>query len=224
MTSLIQKTALRKIVIIFLLVIIAAILFWSSVSIQSFFSEAIRGVEGYAAQKEALAIAVFLVAAMLSAMLSPFSSLPFIPVAIALWGNFLTGVLLLVGWVAGEILTYVIGYYAVYPFVRRFTSLFEKIKYYQDRIPKKAEFWLILLFRFAIPAEIPGYVLGSARYDFGKYFLATFLAELPFAFISSYASDALISNRPVMFLSLVIPAFLGMVVAFYFFNKKLRGI
>lgn len=212
---------LQKILITFLLIIAAAFLFWSSISIQSIFYETVLSIEKYTAQNEILIVAIFIALAALSAMLSPFSSLPLVPAAIMIWGNFLTGIFLLTGWLLGETLAYFIGYYAGYPLVRQLSS-FEKVKYFQEKIPKKAEFWLILLFRFAMPAEIPGYVLGIIRYNFGKYFLATFLAELPFAFISSYAGNALIGNNPVVFIGLVVFAFSFMILMFYFFNKKLH--
>lgn len=212
---------LQKILITFLLILAAAFLFWSSISIQSIFYEAVISIEEYAAQNEILVVATFIVLAALSAMLSPFSSLPLVPAAIVIWGNLLTGIFLLIGWLIGEILTYIVGYYAGYPLVRQLSS-FEKVKYFREKIPKKAEFLLILLFRFAMPAEIPGYVLGIARYNFGKYFLATFLAELPFAFITSYAGNALISDKPIIFISLVALVFSFITLMFYFFNKKLR--
>lgn len=212
---------LQKILITFLLIIAAALLFWSSISIQSIFYETVLSIEKYTAQNEILIVAIFIALAALSAMLSPFSSLPLVPVAIIIWGNFLTGVFLLIGWLTGEILAYAIGYYAGYPLVKQLSS-FERVKYYQEKISRKAEFWLILLFRFSMPAEIPGYVLGIIRYNFGKYFLATFLAELPFAFISSYAGNALIENNPAIFMGLVVFAFSFMILMFYFFNKKLR--
>lgn len=212
---------LQKILITFLLILAAAFLFWSSISIQSIFYEAVISIEEYAAQNEILVVATFIVLAALSAMLSPFSSLPLVPAAIVIWGNLLTGIFLLIGWLIGEILTYIVGYYAGYPLVRQLSS-FEKVKYFREKIPKKAEFWLILLFRFAMPAEIPGYVLGIARYNFGKYFLATFLAELPFAFITSYAGNALISDKPIIFIGLVALVFSFITLMFYFFNKKLH--
>lgn len=212
---------LQKTLITFLLIIAGALLFWSSISIQSIFYESTLSIEKYAAQNEVVVIAIFIVLAAFSAMLSPFSSLPLVPAAIMIWGNFLTGIFLLIGWLSGEILAYVIGYYAGYPLVKQLSS-FEKVKYYQEKISKKAEFWLILLFRFSMPAEIPGYALGIIRYNFSKYFLATFLAELPFAFITSYASNALIENDPAIFIGLVVFAFSFMITAFYFFNKKLH--
>lgn len=212
---------LRRILIFFILIIILAFLFWSSLSLQNIFYETAFSIKAYAVENQLFVITVFVALAALSATLSPFSSIPFVPVMIMVWGNVLTAIFLLIGWLIGEILAYFIGYYAGYPVVRQLSS-FEKIKYYKEKLSKKTEFFLVLLFRFAMPAEIPGYALGILRYNFNKYLLATFIAELPFAFIVSYASDALISNRPAIFMIFVILSFLFFGITFYLFNKKLR--
>lgn len=212
---------LKKILITFLLIIIGSFLFWSSVSIQGIFYETVLSVQEYSVENGGLVIAIFIILAALSAMLSPFSSVPFVPAAILIWGNLLTAIFLLAGWLTGEALAYFISYYLGYPLVKHLAS-FEKIEYFKNKIPKKSEFLMVLLFRFAMPAEIPGYVLGLIRYDFWKYFLATFLAELPFAFIISYAGEALVNNEPLIFISLVALAFIIIGAMFYIFNKQLR--
>lgn len=212
---------IKKIFILFVLTIVLAFLFWSSLSLQDIFYEAVFSIQAYAVGNQIFVIAVFIVLAAVSAMLSPFSSVPFVPVMIILWGNIITTLFLLLGWLIGEILAYLVGYYAGYSFVSQLSSL-EKIKYYKEKLSKKTEFLLVLLFRFAVPAEIPGYVLGVIRYNFGKYFLATFIAELPFAFIVSYASDALINNKQIVFMGFTFSSFLFFGLMFYLFNKKLR--
>ena len=55
-------------------------------------------------------------------------------------------------------------------------------------------FPLLLLFRLAMPSET-GYVFGLFRYDFCRYLLITFLAELPFAILIVYGSDAFIQTN-----------------------------
>lgn len=212
----------KRTLITFIAVLGVAFLFWSSYSLQNIFYEAVGSVQAYAGQNNVLLIVLFIVLAALSAMLSPFSSVPLVPMAIMIWGDLLTTAFLLIGWLIGEVLAYCIGYYAGYPFVSQLSS-FEKVKYYRERISRKAEFLLIVLFRFAMPAEIPGYVLGIARYNFWKYFLATFLAELPFAIVVSYASEALVAKKPAIFIGLAVATFLVFSVMFYFFTKKLRS-
>lgn len=212
---------LKRTLITLILVLGAAFLFWSSYSLQNIFYETVGSVQEYAGQNNILLIVLFIVLAALSAMLSPFSSVPLVPIAIIIWGNLLTTTFLFVGWLIGGVLAYGAGYYAGYQFVSQLSS-FEKVKYYRERISRKAEFFLIILFRIAMPAEIPGYVLGIARYNFWKYFLATFLAELPFAIVVSYASEALVAKKPAIFVGLAVATFLVISVMFYLFTKKLK--
>lgn len=202
--------------------LVAAFLFWSSYSLQGIFYETVISAQRYVDREGMFVIFIFIVLAALSAMLSPFSSVPLVPVAIVIWGNLLMATFLLTGWMIGGVLTYFIGYYAGYPLVSQLSS-FEKIKYYREKISRKTEFLLVLLFRLAMPAEIPGYVLGIAGYNFGKYFLATFLAELPFVLIVGYASEALVTNSPILFVSLVAVAFAAISLTLYFFTKKLKS-
>lgn len=212
---------LRRILITFILVLGAALLFWSSRSLQGIFFETVASVQEYTYESTALMVALFITLAALSAMLSPFSSIPLAPVAIMVWGKSLTVVFLLSGWLIGGALAYVVGYSVGYPLVRQFSS-FEKIRYYREKISEKTEFLLILLFRLSMPAEIPGYVLGIARYHFGKYLLATLIAEAPFAIIVAYASEALVANNIKMFIALVAVVCIVVALLFYFFTKKLK--
>ncbi|MBI5913539.1 VTT domain-containing protein [Candidatus Azambacteria bacterium] len=155
-----------------------------------------------------------------SAMLSPFSSVPFVPVAIMLWGSAWTIVFLAAGWLGGHVITYALGYFAGYPVAKKFVA-FEKIEQYSHKFSKKSEFLLVLLFRLAMPAEVPGYVLGTVRYGFAKYFLATFIAEFPFAIVTVYASEALIDRKPLILVGAVTSGIAFISVALYFFKKQI---
>lgn len=212
---------LKRILITFILVLGAALLFWSSRSLQGIFFETVASVQEYTHEGTALMVALFIALAALSAMLSPFSSIPLVPVAIMVWGKSLTMVFLLSGWFIGGALTYMVGYFVGYPLVRQFSS-FEKIRYYRGKISQKTEFLLVLLFRLSMPAEIPGYVLGIARYHFGKYLLATLVAEAPFVVIATYASEALVASNVKMFVALLAVMCTMVALLFYFFTKKLK--
>lgn len=212
---------LKRILVTFIFVLGAALLFWSSRSLQGIFFETVASVQEYTHEGTVPVATLFIVLAALSAMLSPFSSIPLVPVAIMVWGKSLTVVFLLSGWFIGGVLTYIVGYFVGYPLVRQFSS-FEKIRYYREKISEKTEFLLVLLFRLSMPAEIPGYVLGIARYHFGKYLLATLIAEAPFVIIVTYASEALVVNNVKMFIALVAVICIAIASLFYFFTKKLK--
>lgn len=202
-------------------VIVIAILFWSSFFLQKAFDNATSFIEEIIIGRQIAGAALFILLAALSAMLSPFSSIPLVPFAIVIWGEITTFLFLWGSWALGGVISYVIGRYAAYPIFKHFTP-FGKIEYYRKKIPEGFEFIFILLFRLALPSEIPGYVLGVLRYHFWKYFLATLLAELPFGIIAIYASNAFVYKRPGLFASLVILSLLIVVVMFYFLHKNLK--
>jgi uncharacterized membrane protein YdjX (TVP38/TMEM64 family) len=66
---------------------------------------------------------------------------------------------------------------------------------YEKMIPRDAPFGLILLFQTALPSEVPGYLLGLARYPFRKYLLALAISELPYAVATIYLGEGLIERR-----------------------------
>lgn len=201
--------------------VIGVFVFWSSLYLQDLFYNSLEAFRIYIEENEFLGIAVFFLLAALSAMLSPFSSIPLIPVAIVSWGAPLSLILLLGGWLFGESITYFIGKYAGRSLLKFFIP-FEKIEHYKKLVPEKSQFLLVLLFRLAVPAEIPGYVLGAVGYDFWKYLLATFLAELPFAIITIYSGKAFVTGDRIVFISLILLLISLISLAAYLFRKKVK--
>lgn len=196
------------------------VLFWFSVTLQDVFYETVFLTEAYVEEHPMLGIFAFMALAGVSAMLSPFSSVPLVPVAIMLWGSAWTIVFLISGWLGGHVITYTIGYYAGYPVIKNFIAR-ETIDQYLHKFTKKSEFLLVLLFRFASPAEVPGYVLGAVRYGFAKYFLATFVAEFPFAVITVYASEALIDRKPLIVAIVIAGGIAFLAISFYLFKRRI---
>ncbi|MBI4050586.1 MAG: VTT domain-containing protein [Candidatus Doudnabacteria bacterium] len=212
---------LKKRVWIFVALVVIAFLFWSSLSLQEEFDRAVNVLGRYIGSHQLLGVSVFVGLAGLSAMLSPFSSIPLVPAAVVIWGKLGTFFLLLSGWVLGGMATYAIGKYAAYPIFKGIVP-FHKIDDYRKKISAESEFLLVFLFRLMSPAEIPGYLLGLIRYDFIKYLLATFFAELPFAVITVYASEAFVEQNAIIFIGLL--ALLTFIIgsAFYLFRKRLK--
>lgn len=211
----------RRYVILFFVFVILAFLFWYSVSLQDRFFEVIVFLKQFSDKNEALAMAIFAGLAMLSAMFSLFTSVPLVPAAIALWGDDATLFLLFSGWFFGALVSYLLGSYAGYPFLKSLPA-FKKINYYREKISDRAEFGLVLLFRFALPSEVTGYALGIMRYNFLKYLVATFIAELPFALIAVYAGGAFLSEKRVAFVAIAALALVFVGAAIYLFHRRLK--
>lgn len=120
-------------------------LIWSSVTFQNLFTKIVPFFENLAHRDETLSIFVFIGLGVLSTMLSSFSSVPLVPIAVIVWGNSLTAVLLFIGWILGDMIAYSIGYWAGHPILEKFAPT-EKIDYWRKKIPPDAEFKLVFFF------------------------------------------------------------------------------
>jgi uncharacterized membrane protein YdjX (TVP38/TMEM64 family) len=116
----------------------------------------------------------------LSAMLGFVSSAVLVPAAVYAWGAPATMLLLWIGWTIGGATAYTLALAFGRP-VLRWIVASESLGRYQHLLDKHPAFSSVLLFQLALPSEIPGYLLGLARYPFARYLAALMLAELPYA-------------------------------------------
>ena len=208
----------KKIIFIFILVLLVAFLFGSSVYLRGVLVDLTAIFEEFIGQYPILAMAAFVLLSAISMLLGMVSSVPIAPLAVAIWGTTITLLLLLFGWLLGGCASYAIGRYAGYPLIGRITGR-RRLKEWMLKLKSRMTFPLLFLFRLAMPSET-GYVFGIFRYDFWRYLLITFLAELPFALLVVYASGAFIEADWQMFTSLLL---IGAVVAalmYYLFERK----
>jgi uncharacterized membrane protein YdjX (TVP38/TMEM64 family) len=165
---------------------------------------------------------VFLLLAAVSGALAFFSSAIVIPVAVYTWGRPLTFILLWTGWMTGGVGSYLIGRY---PGRRLFRKILpeKQIRRYEKAISAKTPFFVVMLFQIALQSEIPGYVLGAARYDFRRYLLALALCELPYAIGAIYLSEWFLGRNYLLLISLGAAAILVSLLAFRIFRKHLES-
>ncbi len=164
---------------------------------------------------------VFFGVSVVAVLISPFSSVPLVPSAIMAWGSLTTFFLMLPAWIIGGLLAYYVGSLSREKIIRHFIS-FEKVDYYKKRISPRSQFWLVLLFRLAIPSEVASYTLGIIRYDFWKYFLITILTELPFALFVIYSGSILVKGEILIFAAIAGVAVIVFYILYHEFNKKLK--
>ncbi|MBT9164821.1 MAG: hypothetical protein DDT23_00828 [candidate division WS2 bacterium] len=209
----------KKNIIIFIFIVGLVFVFWSSVLLQDYFKQAILFLEDFSSHYPWQSVFIFISLAAISTMLAFFSSIWLVPPAIVLWGNSLTVLFLLLGWLIGAFFSYLIGQYGGYPLVQKLTSS-KQILYYERLFSERLGFWVIFLFRFTLPSEIPGYVLGIIRYPFAKYFLITFLAELPYAIYAVYAINAIIEKNPTALAVATAVWIVAALILTYLYRKK----
>lgn len=215
------KRIRKKNLFLFSLLIVIVFLFWNSQVLQNTFYSLVEYFKFYVDKNETTAGFIFVGLAALSALLAPLSSAPLVPGAILIWNDFMVFLLLWVGWNLGHFLAYFIGRYAAYNIIRQIADT-EKIEHYKKSLTGRKGFLFILFFCLAMPAEVPGYVLGIMRYSAWRYFVAVSLSEIPFAIITVYASNAFVSQKPFLFISWIIFGLFFVSSIFYIFHKQFR--
>lgn len=166
--------------------------------------------------------ALFVMFAAVSAMLAFVSIAVIVPVAVYAWGEPLSMLLLWVGWVLGGAVTYFIGRYLGRAVVNWLTTG-AALSRLEQRVNRDTPFALVLLFQLALPSEIPGYVLGLARYSFAKYVLALGIVEVPYTIATIVLGASFVERRGGMILGFGLGVAVLSVGAFYLLRKKLTG-
>lgn len=190
----------RHIVIVGLLIIVAGLIA-ASQALHEKADQLIVWSEALIAMEPALGMAVFVLLAMLSAMVAFFSSAIIVPIAVYAWGKTTCLVLLWLGWLLGGIASFCIGRFLG----RRVAAMLigeEKIAGWQSQVGERARFTHILLFQAAVPSEIPGYVLGILRYRFSFYLTALAITELPYVIGVIYLGDSFLKGEGTLIIVL----------------------
>jgi len=180
------------------------------------------GAERVMAAHPVLGASVFVFLAALSAMFAFASSAVLVPAALAVWGQLLCIVLLWLGWTLGGTAAYAIARFFGRPIVTRLTSKSAMARY-EETISCETPFSVVLVFQLALPSEIPGYVLGLARYPFLVYLAALALAEIPFAVGTAYLGVGLIERKTFLLVGLGAAGVLSTVLGLRILKRRLAG-
>lgn len=204
---------LRRHLLIAGLLIIVAGLIAASDTLHDKTEAIIFWTEGVISQAPLLGMLVFVLLAMLSAMVAFFSSALLAPVAVYAWGKAGCLALLWGGWFLGGIVSYCIGRF----FGRSVVSLLigeERITNWESQISERTSFMHILGFQAIVPSEIPGYVLGILRYRFLFYIAALGITEVPYAIAAVYLGESFLNGESIVFI--VIGVSIILLAAFLF--------
>ena len=208
----------RRIVIVGTFIILAG-LFTASDTLHDKTAEIIVWTEGAISHAPILGMVVFVVLAMLSAMVAFFSSAVFAPIAVYAWGKAGCLALLWLGWFLGGILSYGIGRF----FGRTAVGMLideEKLAGWERELSERSRFIHVLLFQAAVPSEIPGYVLGILRYRFVFYLTALAITELPYAIAAVYLGESFLKGESTLFILLGVVVIVLGVFSFHIFKKS----
>jgi uncharacterized membrane protein YdjX (TVP38/TMEM64 family) len=170
-----------------------------------------------------LGMLLFVLLAMVSAMLAFFSSAILVPIGVYAWGSITCFVLLWIGWLLGGVTSFGIGRYLGRPVASKLIGE-TRLARFEKQLGRHARFIHILLFQAALPSEVPGYVLGTLRYRFSLFLLALAIVELPYALGTVYLGTRFL-ERDIVLLMLI--GFGGVMVAtfaYYFYRKPGRPV
>jgi uncharacterized membrane protein YdjX (TVP38/TMEM64 family) len=190
----------RHIVIVGVLIVVAGLVAASD-TLHDRTADIIVWFEGAIAQAPVLGMVLFVLLAMVSAMVAFFSSAIFSPIAIYAWGKAGTFVLLWLGWLLGGILSFCIGRFLGRSVVGMIIDE-QKIAGWERELGARSRFIHILMFQAAVPSEIPGYILGILRYRFILYLAALAITELPYAIATVYLGESFLQGESTVFILL----------------------
>lgn len=164
--------------------------------------------EATIAQAPLLGMLVFVLLAMISAMVAFFSSAFLAPIAVHAWGNAGAVAAFWLGWFLGGIASFCIG-----RFLGRTAAVTligeDKIKEWENQLSERTRFVHILLLQLAVPSEIPGYVLGILRYRFRWYVIALAFGEIPYAVAVVYLGSSFLQGESMVFILIGLVVVLG---------------
>lgn len=207
--------------VLLFLVLIAAFWIWGYISSQGFIDKIVELIQRNESNRNVfLSIGIFWLFAVASVLLGPFTSAPLVPIALLLWGNWITFWLLFSGWVTGGMIAYIIGRHLGHAIVLKIISP-ENVNTWQEFISNRVTFLIAFLFRLAMPAET-GYIFGLARYNFIKYILITAFIESFTAAILVFIGKALIDQNFLIFILWIATVVILLAASAYFLARRIK--
>jgi uncharacterized membrane protein YdjX (TVP38/TMEM64 family) len=169
-------------------------LFYSA-TFRNFIDQATGWAKEIMSAHPVMGTAVFFLFSAVSAMLAFASNAVLVPPANLVWGKPVTFLLLWGGWITGAIAAYGIGKLAR-PLLN-YVGYKKTLEEYQQFVSQRMKFWAVLLFCFAVPSEVPGYLFGGVHYPFLKFLAAIAIAESIYAFGLVVVGESLVAFKPL---------------------------
>lgn len=159
----------------------------------------VRAAEAVISQHPLLGALMFIALAAVSAMVAFFSAALLVPVAVLRWGELATLAMLWLGWIGGGLASYVLAQSLGRRMLDRFAA--DVLEHFQRWLDPQTPFGVVLILQLSLPSEIPGVLLGLARYPLRKYLAVLVAAELPYALATVYLGEAFIERRSGLILA-----------------------
>lgn len=150
---------------------------------------------------------IYILVTIIATVFAPVTTLPLVPIASAVFGWQIAGLLYVIGLMVGSYIAFLIARYIGLPFFTKFVSE-DKIYSIEKLIPENNLFLVLIFLRMSIPVDILSYAIGFfSKIGHIKYLLATFIGILPFAFIFSYVGLLPIGLQSMIFFEIFLILF-----------------
>lgn len=132
---------------------------------------------------------LYILLTTIAVVIAPISTVPFIPLAVELWGPVAAALLNIAGWVAGAVMAFLIARIFGQALVARLVGI-KNLNKLERFLPRKRLFWNVVFLRLVLPVDLLSYALGLlSNMRFSSYLLATLIGVTPFSFIFTYAAE-----------------------------------
>lgn len=152
----------------------------------------------------------------LAVILAPVSTLPLLPLAVALWGSFTAAIITILGWQIGAMVAFTLAQKYGHPLLHKLTDS-NKIDKIRRMIPEQNLFLTVIVFRIVLPVDVLSYALGLlTNMRFLSYSVATLIGITPFAFAFSYAI-----KLPILYqMTLIV---IGLIILYFGYKHWFKG-
>ncbi|QJR14609.1 VTT domain-containing protein [Usitatibacter palustris] len=149
---------------------------------------------------ERAGLAVFVVTSVVAVLMPLLTNLPLVPIAVLAWGPWLTALLLLLGWVIGATLSFVLGRHARAWILRHFPSVTRHAQI--DRlIHPRYRLGSLIMLRMTFPVDVLSYALGlfSPSTTKAEVALSTAIGAAPFALLFALLPTLSTATQVIVF-------------------------
>jgi len=138
-------------------------------------------------QDNFFSIFLYILIIVVLVILAPINEVVLVPIASAIWGWFIAGLLTLTGWTIGSIIIFWLSRIYGVSLIQKLIPL-NKIHKYEKFLPKTHMFINIILLRIVMPFDVISYAISLfTKINFCSYFLATIIGFILPAFLLAYA-------------------------------------
>lgn len=209
MDSQIFKKRKKQFIVIFVVAVLFILSSYISIRYKDYFEEVV-------AHKSIEALILYMAITALAIILAPaVSTLPLLPIASGIWGQFLAAIATIFAWFLGAWGAFALSRIFGHGIICHFFKINNEEKW-RTRLPRENLFWLVVLARIFLPVDVLSYIIGLfTDMRLSSYLLATLIGITPFAFIFAYGA-----TLPVNIQALSLLVFVVLAISNYKLIKK----